>query len=233
MEARAYHWRERAMAEFKAWPRTYMGTITMSPEQHYLIDSQIMQGERAADGRFIRHPKNLRELSPDELFHARASLFGQQVTLWLKRVRKRYGVNAVRYLLVAEAHDSGKTSDVMRGRPHYHILVHECELGHVISGDPVLALQTGRNGDFEKRLIKTSEGFMPYLFVTDDAFIRKNWGLGFTKFQLATSEKSVLYLCKYLSKSMLSRVRASVDYGLGVSLKPSTQEPMAIGPSSL
>ena len=126
----------------------------------------------------------------------------------------------MRYMLVAEAHNSEKTSVEMKGRPHFHILVHDYSDNGLVSGSPLEAIASGRDGEWEKRLIKTKQGYKGFAFVTDDAFIRKNWQLGFTKFQLATSEQSIFYLCKYLSKSMLARVRASIEYGSGVSPLP-------------
>jgi len=217
MEARGFMWRERALVEFYKAPRSLFGSITMSPEQHYAMDARIHSGERAEDGRFIRHPKNLRELSPEELFQARVSIFGEELTLWIKRLRKKFGTNCMRYMLVAEAHDSDKTSVEMRGRPHFHMLVHDYTENGMVSGNPLDAITSGRDGEWEKRLIKTKQGYRGYAFVTDDAFIRKNWQLGFTKFQLASTEHSVFYLCKYLSKAMMARVRASIDYGAGAS----------------
>ena len=43
--------------------------------------------------------------------------------------------------------------------------------------------------------------------------LRSAWSLGFTKFKLVKEAKQAGYLCKYLSKSALARVRASSRYG--------------------
>ena len=43
--------------------------------------------------------------------------------------------------------------------------------------------------------------------------IRKAWQLGFTQFELCRDSRSAGYLCKYLAKDMLWRVRASKAYG--------------------
>lgn len=42
--------------------------------------------------------------------------------------------------------------------------------------------------------------------------LREQWSYGFSKFKLA-DEKSAFYVCKYLSKDVRARVRASVRYG--------------------
>lgn len=39
------------------------------------------------------------------------------------------------------------------------------------------------------------------------------WSLGFSKWRLAPDDGAALYLAKYLSKSITTRVRASMDYG--------------------
>lgn len=45
------------------------------------------------------------------------------------------------------------------------------------------------------------------------AVLSKQWKLGFTNFKLVVDAKQAGYLCKYLSKSVLARVRASTRYG--------------------
>lgn len=46
------------------------------------------------------------------------------------------------------------------------------------------------------------------------------WKLGFTNFKLVADPRAASYVCKYLSKSAQSRVRASVRYGKTTSLDP-------------
>lgn len=43
--------------------------------------------------------------------------------------------------------------------------------------------------------------------------LRQQWTLGHSKFNLVTDKKAAAYVAKYLSKSSLARVRASIDYG--------------------
>lgn len=43
--------------------------------------------------------------------------------------------------------------------------------------------------------------------------LRKQWIAGYSLFKLVTDKRASRYVCKYLSKSSLARVRASIDYG--------------------
>ena len=43
--------------------------------------------------------------------------------------------------------------------------------------------------------------------------LRLQWNAGFSKFNLVRDKVAARYVCKYLSKSSLARVRASLDYG--------------------
>lgn len=42
------------------------------------------------------------------------------------------------------------------------------------------------------------------------------WRLGFSKFKLVEDLRQAVYLCKYISKTKATRVRASLEYGCGV-----------------
>ena len=133
--SRAMRWSGRAIDEYNAWPRTVFGTFTLSPDEHYLLDARIQAGERDVDGRWSRHPVNLGLLNESQLFTARAREFGRELTKYLKRVRESRKA-PLRYLMIAEAHDSERTSVEMRMRPHFHVLIHECQAGTVFLGDP-------------------------------------------------------------------------------------------------
>lgn len=104
---RSLEWTYRAKRELEAAARTWFGTMTLSPEQHYL---STLRWEVAKAGR------KWAELDAGEEFQARHEVIAKEITLWLKRVRKESGAR-LRYITVAEAHKSGL--------PHYHILVHE------------------------------------------------------------------------------------------------------------
>lgn len=90
----------------------------------------------------------------------------------------------LRYLLVAEQHKSGV--------PHFHLLVHE-----VKGSAPVLG-----------RMLNDQWRYMGY---TDRKIV---WDAAKTKDEQEPLWRSCGYVCKYVSKSMLARVRASLRYGV-------------------
>lgn len=210
---RAMYWQGRALTEYMMAPRTLFGTITMSVEEHLRLDDLIHV--RLAEGRV-----GFRDLSAREIFEERVKEFGAEVTKYLDRLRKGDETHPRpirhRYLLIAEVHDSEKTSPEMKGRPHFHLLLHEVgQAGQLVHGDPMEAILTGdRDGEYIRKFRKDRWGrWQPIAVVADDAFIRKNWTLGFTNLQWAQSAASATYVCKYLSKSLMLRVRASQHYG--------------------
>lgn len=101
-------WAARAKAEIEAHPRTWMVTLTCTPEVHYRL---LLQAERAARLRGV----NPSDWVASEEFVERWGQLGKEVTKWLKRVRIT-GARFV-YLQVVEAHKSGL--------PHVHLLVHD------------------------------------------------------------------------------------------------------------
>lgn len=215
-KARSAMWRMRAINEYKKWPVTMFGTVTMSPEQHYLLDARIQSGLKDPDGtRWVRYPQPLNLLSSEEQFRMRVRVFGEDLQRYFKRLRKGEADRRpnFRYLLVAEAHDSVRTAVEMRGRPHFHLLIHEVEAGSLFRGNPVVAQMQGEDGEYVRRRYMSSRGWRDGVFLRDDAFARKQWQYGFTKFQYAENEKAASYLCKYLTKTNDARVRASIGYG--------------------
>lgn len=209
-------WQDRAITEFKAWPTTLFGTITMSPQHHYEMDARIEAGRKAPDGQWLRYPVPISSLPLAELFRKRVAVFGEELQLYLKRLRKGDAKRRrpqVRYLLVAEAHDSDATAVEMRGRPHYHLLIHEQEQGSLFLGSPLEALVAGESGEYIRKKYQTRGVWRDGVFLKDNAFARQQWTWGFTKFQFAENEKAAGYLCKYLTKATQDRIRASLHYG--------------------
>ena len=43
--------------------------------------------------------------------------------------------------------------------------------------------------------------------------LRKQWAMGFSKWNLVTDKAPARYVCKYLTKAAAARVRASLNYG--------------------
>lgn len=203
MSYKAWFWGERAKAEYEAATLTLFGTITMSPEQHYMLDARIASGTLDARGKVLRPPRNMRDLTAQELFSARVQAFGDELRVYLDRIRKgRDGQKPVlRYLLVAEAHDGATTSEEMRGRVHFHLMLHTTTPELLVRGrpgEPPNEWYVHRNGK---------------IFVADTGWLRTQWTYGFTKFEVAKDHRAAWYVCKYITKAMACRVRASHKYG--------------------
>lgn len=112
LSARKSLWRYRVRAEVAAAGRTWFGTLTLAPEQHYLML------ERARSKAQKSHvPWN--ELAEPERFKRQADASLEEVTKYIKRVRKQSKV-PLRYFLITEKHKSGL--------PHFHMLIHETAL---------------------------------------------------------------------------------------------------------
>jgi len=210
---RSMFWAAKAMTEFQKADRTYMGTFTMSPAEHSRLDDLITL--RLAEGRV-----DFNVLSDREIFEERVKEFGAEVTKWLKRVRKylALGPGALRYLLIAEVHDSENTGEEMRGRPHFHILLHERDAGSLIEGDPLAIMadhtEAASSGELVGAWRKLRNGsWVRVARAAPNAVVKREWSFGLTDFQWAESGNQAVYVCKYLSKSLMLRVRASQHYG--------------------
>lgn len=163
-KARSQTWTYRAQAEMAGAWRTWFGTLTLRPEEHYRMLCAARLRLEAAGVSF-------ETLSQEEQFKERHNQICRELTLWFKRVRKASGAK-LRYILVAEAHKSGL--------PHYHCLIHEV----------------------------TEHGQVRHKTLSEQ------WSLGFTNFKLVDEHpKAARYVCKYLSKAVEARVRASLRYG--------------------
>lgn len=160
---KAIHWRARARQECAWAPRTWFGTLTMRPHEHFEALCRISVSQRSKGV-----PLDL--LNDAELFKLRAADMGKHATRYFKRLRKAGA--AVRYLLVTEAHKSGL--------PHLHLLVHDVR------------------------------GAAP----TPKRLLQGEWYHGFSSFRLVEDQSTgVGYVTKYIAKSMMARVRASLSYG--------------------
>lgn len=223
MHHRANQWRQRAVAEYATWPVTCFGTLTLRPEEHYRFDAMLEAGDRD------RPAVRLRDLSAHECFAARVGMIGTEITNWIKRLRKGdkdHRRPRLRYLIVAEMHDGARTSEEMRHRPHFHVMLHEMKSSSLFSGSPIRAMIDAADGEWVRKSVQSENGeWRPGVFLKDDAFVRTQWTLGHTKFQFAESEKAAWYLCKYLTKTLDCRVRASQAYGV------LEKEPIRLNPS--
>lgn len=101
--ARGLRWRRRARIETQFAPRTWFATLTFRPDVQNAAFYSVLKARGS--------PRD-----SEEEFKFRCEGLGQELTKYLKRLRKNSGVG-IRYLLVAERHKSGL--------PHYHALFHE------------------------------------------------------------------------------------------------------------
>lgn len=106
---RARLWTARAIDETKVSRRTWFGTLTLAPDRQ-------TWARYSAQTTMERGGWPLEELTEERVFRKSVDLIGQEITRFLKRLRKR---TPFRYLLVTEQHKSGL--------PHFHCLVHEYE----------------------------------------------------------------------------------------------------------
>lgn len=102
-------WYNRARREVDFARRTWLVSLTLSPDNQYLM--QMRATKRLHDGGTVYE-----DLTPGDQFaeHTREVL--REVTLWTKRLRKASKAK-LRGLIVVEKHKSGL--------PHVHVLIHE------------------------------------------------------------------------------------------------------------
>lgn len=201
--ARKRLWSARALTEARRSHRTWQITLTARPDELYRAQCIAMRETH----RFGLHPVSKTEivrwadLTPGDQFGHKVRVLGEDVTRWLKRVRKRCVEEWVlagatheelhgsfRYLLVVEAHKSGE--------PHWHLLLHETSPDRPIRYDWL---------NLPPRRPSMREWWMP-------SQVDARWALGFSNFKLKPADE-VTYVTKYLTKSLLARVRASKRYG--------------------
>lgn len=130
--ARQSMWKTRALREVEAAARTWFVTLTASPESHVVMEYSTIERLRKAgccwsgpcgqcptghEGQILCRPGQHYLRNKGERFTEITKTMGREVTLWIKRIRKATGVTGIRYMLVFEAHKSG--------RPHVHALFFE------------------------------------------------------------------------------------------------------------
>lgn len=108
---RKHFWAKRALTELAWSNRTWFGTLSFYPSVSY-------KRECEARLRLARSGTDFDRLPAVEKFVERTKEHGKDLTLYLKRLRKRLGPGRpFKYLAVAEPHKSGYL--------HFHCLVHE------------------------------------------------------------------------------------------------------------
>lgn len=173
LRMRQSHWTYRAKSEIALAPRTWFGTLTLRPQEHY---NALMHGRAYMRSRSVEPDADVDELQ------LRHKVISKWITLWFKRLRKS-GIH-FRYLLVMEIHKSGL--------PHYHLLIHE-----VLGQEPVRYsdLQTWPHGFSSWKLVtddgkgKTAHYISKYLSKAAEARVRASVGYGRTSLDIDTNGK--------------------------------------------
>lgn len=140
-----YLWTERAKREIECAERTWFGTITFNPEARYRFQTLTARRLLDAGVELFEEPfsRQFKEVCVET---------GIEVTKFLKRVRKRSGAQ-LRYLLVAEKHQSGD--------PHYHMLLHESTPEGFVRKQQLT--DAWIQGFTQWKLVTSNEGIAPYL----------------------------------------------------------------------
>lgn len=161
--ARSRLWRGRINYELMNAPRSWFGTLTLTPERHHFCEVAARHEIGGIEPWF--------QLGQDEQQKAVLRYSLAEVTRYVKRIRKQAS-GKLRFVCVTEYHKSGL--------PHFHMLVHEQTRGCVTH-----------------------------------KILSSAWIWGFEKWRVAPTEDRRVagYLCKYLTKSNVARVRASLRYG--------------------
>lgn len=159
--ARGLLWRDRAMAEYRAAPRTWFGTLTLAPEAHAHI-ANIARLVASSNG------DDFDAYDAAKQFALRHKYASAEITKYLKRLRK--GGARFRYLVVCEAHKSGL--------PHYHMLVNELDDGSVRHKQLVSQWRIGFS-KFNLAHDNASAAYaVKYLFKSKDARVRASLDYG-------------------------------------------------------
>lgn len=108
-KVRANLWRFRAKAEWACAARTWLGTLTLRPDQHY-------RALMSARHKVTRQGLDFDALSEAERFGLIHNEISPEITKLLKRLRENSKA-PLRYMIVTELHKSGL--------PHFHVLLHE------------------------------------------------------------------------------------------------------------
>jgi glycine/D-amino acid oxidase-like deaminating enzyme len=109
---RSREWAWRSWSEIRASPRTWFGTITIRPDDHYRF--RMLAAVRLANTK----GSDLESLPPDEQFRHHEREIYRALQKMFKRLRK--AGHRFRFLCVCESSPSHQD-----GLPHYHVLIHE------------------------------------------------------------------------------------------------------------
>ena len=196
--AKANAWANRAEAELSTWPRTWFATFTFGPgtRTECINRARLRLSRDGVDYDALsdaaRRRELVREAQPYLTRYLKLLRKGETVVKWEQRKHKRTGKplkpRKVRVRIPgARLRYLAVTELHADGTPHIHALIHE---------------MAGQEPIVKRRL-------------------HKHWKAGFSYFKLVEIDPESIrdtawYVCKYLTKSSESRVRASLDYGFGL-----------------
>lgn len=193
---REAHWRLRALYECGLGIRTWMVTLTLDPSElaHALAICRVNMKCQGLD--YDELPEEDRFQQLDRVFYAK---FQKRLKL-LRKAGPEF-----RYLAVTEVHNGEGVYADMRV-PHWHVLFHETNpskpLRYDLDWKGSWKREIGPDGKTRAVPIAHSKDWRPF------------WPYGFWEAKLKPADEAT-YVCKYLSKDMLARVRASIGYGNG------------------
>lgn len=203
LKARSYYWRMKAVSEVQASARTWFVTLTLNPAEH--VRAQYMACLRLAG-----QSRDWDDLSSAEQFRERHNSISPTLTLWMKRVRKAAATDH------RQAARKAENCPATRGvRCACHPLA-----DFSVPFKYALVAEAHKTGlPHYHLLISESDDAKPLRA----RHIKESWRSGFSNVKLVAQEdrnRAVSYVCKYLSKSALARVRASVGYGQTDTITP-------------
>lgn len=183
LRLRGHEWTQRAISEIKSAERTWFGTMTLASPMH--MRSYYIARKAAA-----RAGVDFDGLPPNEQFARRHRVISRWLTLWMKKVRK-----ATRDKWDRDCKAVGQCP--IDGPPRLRLMI-VCERHQ--SGLPHYHC-----------LVHESAAY-----ATSERVLRKRWGFGHSTFRVVDETRTAnaaWYMAKYLTKSSVARVRASLDYG--------------------
>lgn len=192
LRARARMWTERAIAELRAASRSWMGSLTLSADQQHLMMCR-------ASTRLKNGAVRWSSLTEDEQLAERHREISREITLWIKRVRKR-SCARLRFFIVMERHKSGL--------PHYHLLVHE---GAVPVGKRVLQ-EEWPLGFSNFKLVEMESGAQSrtaryvakYLTKANEARVRASVGYGNPPWGIVAPQRESMTHPKFFSGRLIN-----------------------------
>lgn len=222
LRKRTWNWKLRGVSEWRdaeeSHRRSWLGTLTLRPEAQYLMRLRaarayefkhpLKEARLTVDGTIEDAPtgaKTWDQLTPEEHFRLTTIEASKEVTKYLKKVRNyrrdrwRAEINDLWLLhgwpkrVVAQMRRSGFFGEEPPASKFRYYLTAEAHK----SGNPHFHIVFHENDSLE---------------LLHDQLSCK-WELGFTKFKLVKDKRGAEYAAKYLAKTKMARVRASIGYG--------------------